>query len=105
MHTEEYMLRNRKLFRLRFFMLHMTLKMEQLISLGITIMIVGFIIVFFGVLLGSKETSSKTKVAVGGFIGPIPFGFGNDKNLVWFVAILSLVFFLVWLFFSLRIWK
>lgn len=84
---------------------NMAFKMEQLISLGITIMIVGFIIVFFGALIGSKETTSKTKVAVGGFIGPIPFGFGNDKNLIWFVTILSLVLFLVWLLFSFRIWK
>ena len=59
-------------------------------------------IVFFGVLKGTKETTSKTKIAVGGFIGFIPFGFGNDKNLVWFVAILSLVLFAVWIFFSLR---
>ena len=80
----------------------MSLKMEQLISFGILLMIIGFIIVFFGVLKGTKETTSKTKVVVGGFIGFIPFGFGNDKNLVWFVAILSLVLFAVWIFFSLR---
>ena len=80
----------------------MPYKMQQLISLGVLLIIMGFIIVFFGVLKG-KESTSGTKVAVGGFIGPIPFGFSNDKNLMWFVAILSLVLFLVWLFFSLRI--
>jgi len=80
----------------------MSFKMEQLISLGILLIIIGFIVVFFGLLIGSKESTSNTKVAVGGFIGPIPFGFGNDKNLVWFVTILSLVLFLLWLFFSLR---
>ncbi len=82
----------------------MSLKMEQLISLGIVIIFIGFIVVFFGILKGAKETSS-TKVAVGGFIGPIPFGFGNDKNLVWFVTILSVVLFLLWLFFSFRFVK
>ena len=46
--------------------------------------------------MSAKEGTSKTKVAVGGFIGPIPFGFGNDKQLVWFIAILSLAVFLVW---------
>ena len=45
--------------------------------------------------MSAKEGTSKTKVAVGGFIGPIPFGFGNDKQLVWFIAILSLAVFLV----------
>jgi len=54
---------------------------------------------------GAKEGASNAKIAVGGFIGPIPFGFGNDKNLVWFVTIISLVLFLLWLFFSFRIWK
>ena len=83
----------------------MPLKMEQIISLGILLMVIGFIIVFFGVLKGSKEASSKTKIAFGGFIGPIPFGFGNDKNLVWFAAILSIVLFLIWVAFSFRFWK
>lgn len=77
----------------------MPIKMQHLISLGVVIIFIGFIIVFFGVLKGAKGTSSA-KVAVGGFIGFIPFGFGNDKNLVWFVTILSVVLFLLWLFFS-----
>lgn len=83
----------------------MSLRVEQLISLGILFIVIGFIIVFFGVFMGAKQGASGAKVAVGGFIGPIPFGFGNDKNMVWFVAMLSLVLFLAWLFFSSRIWK
>ena len=83
----------------------MPLKIQHLIGLGILLIIIGFIIVFFGVFKSSKESASGTKVAVGGFIGPIPFGFGNDKNLVWFVTILSLVLFLVWMFISFRIEK
>ncbi|MBI2657007.1 DUF131 domain-containing protein [Candidatus Woesearchaeota archaeon] len=83
----------------------MPFKMEQLISLGILLMIIGFLIVFFGMLMGTKEPASKAKVAVGGFIGPIPFGFGNDRNLLWFVTILSIVLFLVWIFFSFRFMK
>ena len=79
----------------------MPLKMEQLISLGMLVIFLGFIIVFFGVLKSSKENTS-TKIAVGGFIGPIPFGFGNDKNLVWFVTIISAALFLIWLFVSFR---
>ena len=55
--------------------------------------------------MGAKEGASNTKVAVGGFIGPIPFGFGNDKNLVWFVAILSAVLFLIWLLFNSKVIK
>lgn len=76
----------------------MALKMQNLIGIGILFIIIGFIIVFFGALSGSKD--SKAKVAVGGFIGPIPFGFGNDKQLVWIVTILSIAVFLIFLFFS-----
>ena len=83
----------------------MPLKMEQLITLGILLIFIGFAIVFIGSFMSLKDVNSKTKVAVGGFIGPIPFGFGNDKNLVWFVTILSLVLFLFWFFFSFRIVK
>ncbi len=83
----------------------MPFKMEQIVSLGIVIIFIGFIMVFFGMLKGAKEESSKTKVAFGGFIGFIPFGFGNDKNFVLFVAVLSLALFLLWLFFSLRFSK
>ena len=83
----------------------MSLKMEQLITLGIILIFIGFIAIFLGVLTSPKETSSKTKIAVGGFIGPIPFGFGNDKNLTWFITILSTALFLIWLFFSFRQYK
>ncbi len=82
----------------------MPLKMEQIINLGIVIILIGFVVVFFGLLKGAKEPS-KAKVAIGGFIGPIPFGFGNDKTLLWFVTVLSLILFLLWLFFSLRFIK
>ena len=83
----------------------MPFRMEHIISLGILLIVIGFIIVFFGTLMGAKEGTSKTKVAVGGFIGPIPFGFGNDKNLVWFVTILSIVLLVLWIVFRFRIGK
>ena len=76
--------------------------MDQIISFGIVLIVIGFFIVFFGSLKGSSDSNSKTKVAVGGFIGPIPFGFGNDKNMVRFVTILSVIIFLLWLVFSFR---
>lgn len=82
----------------------MSFKMEQLITLGVLLIVIGFIIAFFGMLKGAKD-SSKSKVAVGGFIGPIPFGFGTDKNFVLFVTILSLVLFLFWLFISFRFFR
>ena len=64
------------------------MKMENLVGIGIALITVGFVAVFIGAL-SSKE--SDAKIAVGGFIGFIPFGFGNDKGMVWFVAVISAV--------------
>ena len=79
------------------------MRMDQIVSLGILIIVIGFIVVFFGALKSSND--SNTKVAVGGFIGFIPFGFGNDKRMVWFVTALSAVIFLVWAIFNLKFGK
>ena len=79
------------------------MRMEQIIGFGILLIILGFTIVFFGILKSTKEGNSQTKVAVGGFIGFIPFGFGNDKNMVWFITIISIVLFVIWLFIGFRI--
>ena len=47
-------------------------------SLGILVILIGFALVFIGASTGINN--KDTKVAVGGFIGFIPFGFANDKK-------------------------
>ena len=79
------------------------MRIEQIISLGVLVILIGFTIVFIGTFLGSKDANTRTKVAVGGIIGPIPFGFGNDKNLLWFSIGISVIAFIVFLFFNYRI--
>ncbi|MDP7244695.1 MAG: hypothetical protein QF568_05090 [Flavobacteriales bacterium] len=66
---------------------------NNLIPIGILVILIGFALVFIGAL---TSTNKDTKVAVGGFIGFIPFGFGNDKRLVWALVVLmglALIFF------------
>jgi uncharacterized protein (TIGR00304 family) len=70
-------------------------KRMALIEVGISLIFIGIIIIIFGSISQATKTDSKTKVAFGGFIGPIPFGFGNDKQLVYFVIILSAVIFIL----------
>ena len=69
---------------------------QNLLSLGILIIFIGFIIVFTGALSNVKKGDAK--FAVGGFVGFIPFGFANDKTMLWilmgFMAI-SLLFFVI----------
>ena len=67
---------------------------QNLISIGIIILFIGIAIIFIGSLSGADNTNSK--VAVGGIIGFIPFGFGNDKRLV--IAMIATSAFLLVLF-------
>ena len=70
----------------------------NLTSLGIFIILIGFALVFIGALTQAFTGKSDTKVAVGGFIGFIPFGFANDKRMMWILIALMavvLVFFFV----------
>ena len=55
------------------------------VNIGIIMILLGFLLVFAGALTGKTEG----KVAVGGVIGFIPFGFGNDPQLVKIAVIIS----------------
>lgn len=71
----------------------------------INFLTIGMILLFVGIaflILGSFQAmkqggKAETKVAFGGFIGPFPFGFGNDKQLLYVVMALSAFFLLVWI--------
>ena len=54
------------------------MKMD-LTLLGIGIIFIGIIIVFFGALSSSGKGDSK--VAIGGIVGFIPFGFWSDDKM------------------------
>jgi uncharacterized membrane protein len=73
---------------------------QQLVSLGIIVILIGFALVFIGALTGAQKGESK--VAVGGFIGFIPFGFANDKRMLWALLAIMAVFTVFWVFFNLR---
>lgn len=68
---------------------------NNLTSFGILIILIGFALVVVGALTSPNKDA---KVAVGGFIGFIPFGFGNDKQMVWSLIVLTvslMIFFFV----------
>jgi len=75
---------------------------NNLISIGILVILIGFALVFIGALTNLGTSQKDTKVAVGGFVGFIPFGFGNDKKMVWTLVIimsLLMIFFFAMNFF------
>lgn len=72
---------------------------SSLIMLGITVVIIGFILIFIGTALQStsKTGDGKTEVKTGGviLIGPIPIIFGSDKGMVVTAVILAIVLMIV----------
>ncbi len=70
----------------------------NLIPIGMLVIFIGMLIIIIGAILGAKGRG-ETKVAFGGFIGPIPFGFGTDKQMVYLVialsAVVAIIFFVV----------
>lgn len=78
--------------------------LRNLIPIGILLIFLGMLAVFIGSISSVKIGDKNTKVAVGGFIGFIPFGFANDKNLLYFVLGLSAFLIIVFLLIG-RYWR
>jgi len=57
--------------------------------LGLAFVIIGIVIIAAVAFLGKGEV--KAEGAVGGFIGPVPFGFATSKGMLYLVITLSLV--------------
>lgn len=72
------------------------MKMEQLIAVGFIFILIGIFLIIIGSILSSGK--GETKIAVGGFIGPVPFGFANEKNMLYLVMFISLIMFILFLF-------
>ncbi len=70
--------------------------MEQhiLVFAGMIVIFIGIALILIGSLSGGE---GRAKFAVGGFIGPIPFGFANDKGLMYLVIAISLIMLLVFI--------
>ena len=69
--------------------------MKQLIFLGILLIFLGVIVIIIGSLTGLNK-ENNVKVGVGGFIGFIPFGFANDKRILYFFIGLAFLM-LIWI--------
>lgn len=67
---------------------------QNIILLGTVLIFIGFILIILGSVLSTKQ--GKVEWAVGGFIGPIPFGAFSDKNMFYIliiIMIITLIFF------------
>jgi len=73
--------------------------MKHLIPTGFIFLFLGIIFIFIGILANQEKTDSK--FAVGGIIGFIPFGFGNDKKMLYFAIGLTVALFLFFIMLNL----
>ncbi|MBI2971541.1 MAG: DUF131 domain-containing protein [Candidatus Aenigmarchaeota archaeon] len=70
----------------------------NLVTVGVLLMFIGFAAVIAGSMLGKGDA----KVAVGGFIGPIPFGWANDPKMLQWIIALALSIAVIFILFSPR---
>lgn len=62
---------------------------QQIFQIGILLIFLGVAAVLFSAFSGAKEKDSSVKFSFFGLIGPVPFGFGNDKKLFLFTMIMT----------------
>ena len=67
--------------------------MKNFISLGMLLIFIGMIFLIVGSLANKDKTD--TKFFAGGMIGFIPFGFGNDKKMIYFGFITMAILFIL----------
>ena len=72
----------------------MYLMNQTILNIGVLVLFIGIALIFFGSMSG--KTDPNTKVAIGGVIGFIPFGFGNDKKMVIAMIAVSVLLFVIW---------
>jgi len=79
-------------------LLNIILFMEvNLIFIGFVLVIIGFLIIFL-----SSVSGVKTKWAIGGFIGFLPFGFSNDPQMLKWVITITAIIAVVFIVFLLK---
>lgn len=64
-----------------------------LLEIVLFIILIGILVVVFLVMSGQVKFESKWSLV--GFIGPFPFGAGNDKEFLKFALIAALIFFVI----------
>ena len=70
---------------------------DWLLTFGMFFVFLGIILITLYSFYSSKE-NVHVEFAVGGFIGPIPFGFATQKDLLMLIIVLSIIFLLISIF-------
>jgi len=71
------------------------MQQQTLLLIGLTLIIIGFTVVFASSFLNAKDSKIQTKAAFVGFIGPFPIGFGTDKQTLYAALAIGIAMFIV----------
>lgn len=63
---------------------------DYLIPVGMLLVFLGFMIIFFGAIIQANERGGEVKGGAIVFIGPIPIAFGTDRGSLILVSVLML---------------
>ncbi|RLG60485.1 hypothetical protein DRN86_02410 [Candidatus Geothermarchaeota archaeon] len=63
----------------------------ELLNIGLTLFIIGFVIVFIAIILSVWSGGGRIKGGGLVLIGPIPIAFGTDKEALKWLMIISLI--------------
>ncbi len=69
--------------------------------LGFVLIVIGIIVIFVSAF--SQKSEGGVKIGFGGFIGPVPFGWSNDPDLMKIIIVASVVIAVIFLILTLRV--
>ena len=69
---------------------------DWLLTFGVFLIFLGIFLITLYSFYSSKE-NTRVEFAIGGFIGPIPFGFATQKELLVIIIMLSMVALIIFL--------
>ena len=71
------------------------MKMESLMSIGLILLFIGFILIIISSFSSSIKGQTEVKSAGLIFIGPIPIGWASDKKMFYILIALAITTFII----------
>ena len=65
---------------------------QELVLAGIILLFIALVLIIVGSVLSAEKEGRKIEVGIGGFIGPVPFGWASSPDMLkWIMVITAIV--------------
>ncbi len=65
---------------------------QELVLAGIILLFIALVLIIVGSVLSAEKEERKIEVGIGGFIGPVPFGWASSPDMLkWIMVITAIV--------------